>query len=337
MVQSAVRTEPARRLEAFVARSRPRPDDLARLQVVITPDELPARAAGVSDELFVVPSFALAESLIERGADSARVAVVADQADESWFAGLAALPPGEPVVPPAPYRFGMRLLVILPTYDERQNLARMVRTVQRYLETDILIVDDNSPDGTGLIADELAAASPRVFVLHRAEKQGLGRAYLAGFAWALEQGYERVFEMDCDFSHPPWDLPRLAEASRAADLVIGSRYVPGGNTTGWALSRRLLSRGANFYTRAFLGFGVRDWTAGFRCYDGALLGALDLGSVRSDGYAFQIEMTLRTKRQGGRVRELPIRFVDREAGKSKMSRAIALEAMIRVPRMRLWR
>jgi dolichol-phosphate mannosyltransferase len=188
-----------------------------------------------------------------------------------------------------------------------------------------------------LIADELAAAGPRVSVLHRAEKQGLGRAYLAGFAWALERGYERVFEMDCDFSHPPWDLPRLADAARSADLVIGSRYVSGGRTTGWALSRRLLSRCANLYTRAFLGLGVHDWTAGFRCYDTALLGALELGSVRTDGYAFQIEMTWRTRRQGGSVRELPIRFVDREAGKSKMSRAIALEAVLTVPRMRLWR
>lgn len=337
MVESAVRTEPARRLETFYSQARLRPESLSKVHVFVTDAEIPRRVEMRDNDVFVVSDFALGEQLIERGADSARIAVSNDEASGQWIEGLADLPPGEPVMPASPHRFPLRSLVILPTYNERANLARMVDRVRRYLATDVLIVDDNSPDGTGLIADELAGAMPGVHVLHRPGKAGLGRAYLAGFAWGLERGYERLFEMDCDFSHAPWDLPRLAWAAQNADLVIGSRYVPGGKTAGWALSRRLLSRGANFYTKALLGFSVKDWTAGFRCYAATLLAGLDLKAVTADGYAFQIEMTWRTRRHGGVIREIPIRFIDREAGKSKMSRAIAFEAVKTVPRLRLGR
>ena len=303
-------------------------------QAIAEESQLPKRV-GPGDHLFLVPSFALAEALIERGADSARVAVRQGEDAEDWIQALASSLPGDPLIPPKPFHFPWRSLVILPTYNERENLEQMTQAIFRYLDTDILVVDDNSPDGTGQIADELAAANPRIRVLHRTKKEGLGKAYLAGFRLALEEEYERIFETDCDFSHAPWDLPRLMAASENADLVIGSRYVRGGSTEGWALPRVMLSKSANFYTRSWLGFGVHDWTAGFRCYHASLLKKLDFSAIAANGYSFQIEMTWRTRRLGARVRELPTRFVDRNAGKSKMNKKIALEAIRIVPWLRL--
>jgi dolichol-phosphate mannosyltransferase len=303
-------------------------------QAIAEESQLPKRV-GQEEHLFLVPSFELAEALIERGADSARVAVGTGDDAEDWIQALADSLPGDPLIPPKPFGFPWRSLVILPTYNERENLEQMTQAIFRYLKTDILVVDDNSPDGTGKIADGLAAADKRIRVLHRTQKEGLGKAYLAGFRLALEEGYERIFETDCDFSHAPWDLPRLMAASEQADLVIGSRYVRGGSTVGWALPRVMLSRSANFYTRSWLGFKVHDWTAGFRCYHASLLKKLDFGQIAANGYSFQIEMTWRSLRLGAKVRELPTRFVDRNMGKSKMSKKIAFEAIRIVPWLRL--
>jgi dolichol-phosphate mannosyltransferase len=229
-----------------------------------------------------------------------------------------------------------RALVVLPTYDEAENLPAIVPAILAAApELDVLVVDDASPDGTGALADRLAAAHPgRVRVLHRARKEGLGRAYLAGFGQALGLGYGRVLEMDADFSHEPSRLPALLAASRDADLVLGSRWVEGGGTGNWGLGRRLLSRAGSLYARAVLGLGVRDLTGGFKCFRREVLEALDLGSVTSTGYAFQIELTWRAIRRGFRVVEVPIVFVDRRVGKSKMSRAIVFEALWRVWRIR---
>ena len=232
-----------------------------------------------------------------------------------------------------------RYLIVLPTYNERANLPRMIEAIDGVrdrlpMQGDVLVVDDSSPDGTGELADALAARDGRVHVLHRQGKQGLGTAYLAGFAFAAQRGYERVCEMDADFSHPPWDLPRLVHASADAELVIGSRYVAGGCTVGWDFKRRLLSRGANLYARLLLGSGIRDNTAGFRCFHTAALQQLDLAAVAAQGYAFQIEMAFRMVRAGFRVQEIPIHFVDRQVGKSKMSGKIAREALLLVPRLR---
>lgn len=224
-----------------------------------------------------------------------------------------------------------RALVVLPTYNERENLAQIVPAILAAApEVDVLVVDDGSPDGTGALADGLAAAEPRVTVLHRARKDGLGRAYLAGFAVALERGYGRVLEMDADLSHDPAALPALLAASREADLALGSRYVPGGGTVNWGLGRRLLSRGGSLYARAILGLGVRDLTGGFKCFRREVLEAIDLRSVSSTGYAFQIELTWRAVRRGFRVVEVPITFVDRRVGQSKMSRGIVGEALWKV-------
>jgi len=229
-----------------------------------------------------------------------------------------------------------RAVICLPTYDERENLAPILQAIHAVVpEVDVLVVDDDSPDGTGRLADELASRDPRVKVLHRAAKQGLGRAYLAGFAWALERGYGLVLEMDADFSHDPRHLPALLAASRSADVVLGSRYVPGGGTENWGLGRRLVSRGGSLYARAVLQVPVRDLTGGFKCFRREVLEALDLGSVECSGYAFQIELTYRALRRGFRVVEIPIVFADRRVGRSKMSRAIVLEAMGKVWSMRL--
>lgn len=214
------------------------------------------------------------------------------------------------------------------------NVKPIVAAIHAYLDADVLIVDDGSPDGTGAIADRLAARNPKLYVLHRQGKLGLGTAYLAGFAWATAHGYERVCEMDADFSHAPWDLPRLVHASHDAELVIGSRYVAGGCTVGWDWKRRLLSRGANLYARLLLGSGIRDNTAGFRCFHTAALQQLDLQAVAAQGYAFQIEMAFRMVRAGFRVKEIPIHFVDRQVGKSKMDGRIAREALLLVPKLR---
>jgi dolichol-phosphate mannosyltransferase len=196
------------------------------------------------------------------------------------------------------------------------------------------VIDDNSPDGTGELADRLAGELPFVEVLHRTRKEGLGPAYLAGFRRALERGAELIVEMDCDFSHDPKDVPRLLDAAAEADLVLGSRYVPGGGVENWGLVRRFISAGGSLYARLLLGVPVRDLTGGFKCFRRAVLEALDLDAVHSKGYAFQIELTYRALRRGFRVREVPIRFVDREVGGSKMSRAIVLEAIWKVPLLR---
>jgi len=225
--------------------------------------------------------------------------------------------------------------VCLPTYNERENLEKMIRSLEP-LGVSVLVIDDNSPDGTGEIADRLAGELANVSVLHRERKEGLGPAYLAGFHRALADGAELVLEMDCDFSHDPKDVPRLIEACEGgADLVLGSRYVPGGGTANWGLVRRIISWGGSFYARVILGVRIRDLTGGFKCYRRRVLESLDLDAVHSKGYAFQIETTYRTLRQGFRVVEVPIRFADRTEGTSKMSRAIVLEAVTRVPALRL--
>jgi dolichol-phosphate mannosyltransferase len=228
-----------------------------------------------------------------------------------------------------------RAVICLPTYDERENLAPMLAGIHAAVpDVDVLVVDDNSPDGTGGLADELAALDGRVKVLHRPGKQGLGRAYLAGFAWALERGYDLILEMDADHSHDPRHLPALLAAARDADLVLGSRYVPGGRTVNWGLARKLVSRGGSLYARAILGVRVRDLTGGFKCFRREVLEAVDLASVECTGYAFQIELTFRALRRGFRVVEVPIVFADRRVGRSKMSRRIVLEAMRKVWSMR---
>lgn len=288
------------------------------------------------DDLLVVPDFIAAELAVRRGVDSSRI-VVLDGEDEARAraAALQGLAAGRGPLPPRPHRVPWRTLVVLPTYNEKDNLEPILTAIRGYLDADVLVVDDGSPDGTGAIADRLAAGDPHIRVLHRAGKQGLGTAYLAGFAFAQQHGYERVCEMDADFSHAPWDLPRLVHASVDAELVIGSRYVPGGCTVGWDFRRRLLSRGANLYARMVLGSGVRDNTAGFRCFHTGALRQLDLAAVSAQGYAFQIEMAFRVRRAGFRIREVPIHFVDRQVGKSKMSGGIAREALLLVPRLRL--
>jgi dolichol-phosphate mannosyltransferase len=231
----------------------------------------------------------------------------------------------------------VRACVCLPTYNERENLEPMLRALGDVLGPDdrVLVIDDNSPDGTGGRADELAAELGYVDVLHRERKEGLGPAYLAGFRRALDAGAELIVEMDCDFSHDPRDVPRLIEAADAADVVLGSRYVPGGGVENWGAVRRLISAGGSLYARLILGVSVRDLTGGFKCIRRAVLEATDLSSIHSRGYAFQIELTYRALRKGFRVQEVPIRFIDREVGGSKMSRAIVLEAVWKVPLIRL--
>jgi len=225
--------------------------------------------------------------------------------------------------------------VCLPTYNERENLEAMLRALEP-LGVHVLVVDDNSPDGTGEIADRLAGELDFVSVLHRERKEGLGPAYLAGFRRALADGAELVLELDCDFSHNPSDVPRLVAACESgADLALGSRYVAGGGTENWGLGRRIVSWGGSFYARALLGVGVRDLTGGFKCYRRRVLETIDLDAIDSKGYAFQIETTYRTLRKGFRVVEVPINFVDRTAGHSKMSRSIFLEAVVKVPLLRL--
>jgi dolichol-phosphate mannosyltransferase len=224
--------------------------------------------------------------------------------------------------------------VCLPTYNERENVERMVRTLHG-LDVNVLVIDDGSPDGTGDIADSLAEELEGVSVLHRARKEGLGPAYLAGFQQALADGAELILEMDCDFSHDPADVPRLLAAAQEADLVLASRYVEGGGTRNWGFVRRFISRGGSLYAQILLGLSVRDLTGGFKCYRRSVLEALPLDEIHSKGYAFQIETTYRALRKGFRVRELPITFVDRVVGGSKMSRAIVVEAVWKVPALRL--
>jgi len=229
-----------------------------------------------------------------------------------------------------------RYLVCMPTYNERANLPLIVPSVlQQDPRIEVLVVDDNSPDGTGAVADELAAANSRVHVLHRTAKQGLGRAYLAAFGWALERGYDYVFEMDADFSHDPKFLPLFLEAIASADIVIGSRYKQGVNVINWPISRLLLSVGANQYARMVTGLPITDSTGGFKCFRRKVLEAIDFSRVRSNGYAFQIEMSFRAWRKGFRIVEIPIVFTDRVEGQSKMSRRIVREAIWMVWSLRL--
>jgi dolichol-phosphate mannosyltransferase len=233
-----------------------------------------------------------------------------------------------------------RFVIVLPTYNERENVERVVSALHEIrplapFSGDVLIVDDASPDGTGELADELARKHDWVHVLHRPVKRGLGRAYLDGFRWALERDYTHILEMDADMSHPPAALPRLLEAAADADLVLGSRYVAGGGVTGWPAHRRLISRGGSLYARTLLGVPIRDLTGGFKCFHRRVLETADLDSVHGQGYVFQIELTYRTLRMGGRVVEVPITFCDRTAGSSKMTTAIVAEAVWKVPALRL--
>ena len=228
----------------------------------------------------------------------------------------------------------LRATVCLPTYNERENVERMVRTLHD-LGVHVLVIDDNSPDGTGGIADGLAAELTGVSVLHRARKEGLGPAYLDGFRRALDDGAELILEMDCDFSHDPADVKRLIDAAESADLALGSRYATGGGTRNWGPVRRFISRGGSLYAQLILGLPVRDLTGGFKCYRRAVVEALPLDEIHSKGYAFQIETTYRTIRKGFTVREVPIVFVDRVEGGSKMSRSIVVEAVWKVPALRL--
>jgi dolichol-phosphate mannosyltransferase len=228
----------------------------------------------------------------------------------------------------------VKAVVCLPTYNERENLEGIVRALADK-DVSVLIVDDNSPDGTGRVADALAAELGWVEVLHRERKEGLGPAYVAGFRHALAAGADLVLEMDADFSHDPADVPRLIAAAADADLVIGSRYVDGGSIGNWGPARRLVSAGGSLYARVLLGVDVRDLTGGFKCFRREVLETLDLEAIASRGYAFQIETTYRALRAGFRVREIPIAFVDRERGGSKMSGPIVLEAIWKVPALRI--
>ncbi len=232
------------------------------------------------------------------------------------------------------------LVVCLPTYNERTNVEPMVHALgQAFTELGpparVLVIDDNSPDGTGQIADRLASELDWVDVLHRPHKDGLGRAYLAGFDWALQAGAELIAEIDCDFSHRPEDLPRLVTAAERADLVLGSRYIAGGGTRNWSLTRRAISRGGCLYAQAMLGVGVSDLTGGFKCFRRAVLEAVALDQVDAHGYGFQIEVTYRALRAGFRVAEVPIVFSERSSGGSKMSYRIVSEAIWKVPALRI--
>jgi dolichol-phosphate mannosyltransferase len=233
--------------------------------------------------------------------------------------------------------WAVRTLICLPTYNERENLEPMVRALGDLVMNglEVLVIDDASPDGTGEIADRLAGELPWVHVLHREKKEGLGPAYLAGFRRALELDADLIFEMDCDFSHDPADVPRLAAAAGGADLVLGSRYVPGGGTRNWGILRRFISRGGSLYAQVLLQLGVRDLTGGFKCYRRVVLETIDLDGISSLGYAFQIETTYRALRAGFRVVDVPITFADREVGGSKMSKSIVAEAIWKVPILRL--
>lgn len=279
------------------------------------------------DEAYLVPDFDQAEVLIAQGINSARVAISDRDPEYSQVAGELQL------VPTSPFTFDESIIVVLPTYNERANLEALVTAIGQYLVTDIVVVDDNSPDGTGKLADQLSARYAHVHVLHRPQKEGLGPAYIAGFQWALQRPYDRIIEMDCDFSHAPWDLPRLVHRSHTADLVIGSRYVPGGGTENWNARRRLVSQCGNRYVSLFLGSIIRDWTGGFRCYRRKLLEEMALSTVQAKGYIFQVELAWRAVQLGAKVSELPIRFSDRVLGQSKLGWSSIIEGLMEVPKM----
>jgi dolichol-phosphate mannosyltransferase len=224
-----------------------------------------------------------------------------------------------------------RILVIVPTYNERESLPLIIRRIRAAVpEAFILVADDNSPDGTGAIADTLAEHDDHVQVMHRHGKEGLGAAYIAGFTWGLQNNYDVLIEMDADGSHQPEQLPRILEALRGADLVLGSRWIPGGGTENWSKGREVLSRGGNAYTRAMLGVPLHDATGGYRAFRADTLRGIDLHTVASQGYCFQVDLAWRAVQRGFIVREVPITFVEREVGSSKMSRAIVAEALLRV-------
>jgi len=296
-------------------------------------DEIPARIAPEAKEAFVAPTFELAEALIARGANSARVAISSLPPSDTQYPGYIQPVPDGPLVPLQPFRFDRSVVIVLPTYNERQNLESLIHAVRQYLVTDILVVDDNSPDGTGQLADELSRQQPHVHVLHRAKKEGLGPAYVAGFQWALARGYQSIVEMDCDFSHAPWDVPRMVHLSATTDLVIGSRYVPGGGTENWNRRRRFVSRLGNTYARLFLGSSIHDWTGGFRCFRHELLAQMGTAGVKAKGYVFQIEMAWKALQLHARVSEIPIRFRDRVHGQSKLGWPTIFEALKEVPLM----
>ena len=229
-----------------------------------------------------------------------------------------------------------KVLVVVPTYNEIENLERLAAAIFAQGDFHLLVVDDNSPDGTGDLAERLKDRYPgRLWVLHRSSKLGLGTAYVAGFRHALARDYDVVCQMDCDFSHDPRALPELVAAAQHADVVVGSRYVPGGATPGWPLLRRLVSRGGSLYTRLVLGMGINDLTSGLKCFRREALAALDLDAIQTTGFGFQVEVNWRCYRKGFRIVEVPITFVDRTAGQSKMSVGIFLEAMAMVWKLRL--
>jgi dolichol-phosphate mannosyltransferase len=241
----------------------------------------------------------------------------------------------DPGAQPSPGNTAERAIIVMPTYNERQNLETMATRIRSATpEVDLLVVDDNSPDGTGDLADKLAETDSRVHVLHRTEKAGLGRAYIAGFNWALERDYDLIIEMDADGSHRPEDLPRLlqgaAEMGSDGGVVIGSRYVPGGSVVNWPKHREILSKGANIYIRIMLGTSIKDATGGYRVYRAATLRKIDLSNVESAGYSFQVDLTLRVLQAGLTVTEVPITFVERELGASKMSSSVIRESFFRV-------
>lgn len=231
----------------------------------------------------------------------------------------------------------MRSLVVIPTYNEIENLAPLTEAVLSTVAQDvhILVVDDGSPDGTGQLADSLSKQNPRIHVLHRAKKMGLGTAYVAGFKWGIAQGYEQVIEMDADFSHDPKYLPRMLELLRSYDVAVGSRYVQGGGTLNWGMGRKIISKGGSLYSRLILGANIQDFTGGFNGWNKQVLEAVELDTLRSDGYSFQIELKYRAFLKGFKITEFPIVFEDRKVGKSKMSKKIVFEALRRVWEFRL--
>lgn len=227
--------------------------------------------------------------------------------------------------------------VIIPTYNEKENIERITATVLDQDERlSVLVVDDNSPDGTGQIADRMAEENARVMVLHREAKSGLGQAYIAGFKSTLEKGFDYIFEMDADFSHDPKYLPDFLKTIENYDLVLGSRYIPGGGVVNWPADRIMISKIGNIYARIITGMPVADATGGFKCFRREVLEAIDFDEVRSNGYSFQIEMSFRAYKKGFRIKEIPITFKDREDGTSKMSKKIVREAIVMVPRLKLW-
>lgn len=229
----------------------------------------------------------------------------------------------------------MKTLIIIPTYNEAENLPPLLKEIfANAPTTDVLIVDDNSPDGTGVLADKLSEENSQVSVIHRSGKLGLGTAYITGFHYALDHNYDAAFEMDADFSHDPRHLPDFLKKIEQADLVIGSRYIPGGSTPNWSLLRRFISGGGNIFSRLVLGLQIHDYTTGFRCYRRAVLESIDIDSIQSQGYGFQVEMVYRVKQYGFKIIETPIVFMDRRVGKSKMSQAIFVEGFINVLRAR---